>query len=217
MSRPRSLSTRVRNLAWLLQDTTFSGQSTDSLDQPKIYALECLGFIDQPTEERSVFLYKLPPSESATGASLTTLHAFINAVDSASKRPVKRSTSLRDRFSMAYTLALTLSNVHASAWVHKIIWSRGILLFLETPTGVSTSGIYEHRLSTPAPGNKIVSYLSDWGYARSIQRGTDMRSDFEPEPNLYRLPLGKVAPCSNLHVYMIYTRWAWYSLRLGFG
>jgi hypothetical protein len=176
----------IRNLAWLLQNTTFSSTSSEFLDQPKIYALECLGFIDQPTEERSVFLYKLP-SMAAAPTSLTTLHAFINAIDSTNKRPVKRP-SLNDRFSMAHSLALTISNVHASAWVHKNIWSRGILLFLETPTGVTTSGLYEHRLSAPSNGNKIVSYLSDWGYARSVKQGTDMRSDFEIEPNFYRHP-----------------------------
>ncbi|OOQ83494.1 hypothetical protein PEBR_34342 [Penicillium brasilianum] len=181
------LKAPIRNLAWLLQSTTFASNSSDSLDQPKIYALECLGFIDQPIEERSAFLYKLPASESDDGTSLTTLHAFINAIDSANKRPLKKP-SLNDRFSMAHSLALTVSNVHASAWVHKNIWSRGILLFLETSSGVSTAGLYEQRLSTPSPGNRIVSYLSDWGYARSVKQGTDMRSDFEVEPNLYRHP-----------------------------
>ncbi|GIK06317.1 hypothetical protein Aspvir_001964 [Aspergillus viridinutans] len=178
----------IRNLAWLLQNTTFTGTSSNSLDQPKIYALKCLGFIDQPIEERSVFLYKLPPAEPTTGATLTTLHAFINAVDSQIKRPLKKP-SLNDRFSVAHSLALTVSNLHASAWLHKNIWSRGILLFLETPTGTRASGLYAHRL-TPSPDNntKIVSYLSDWGYARSVQQGTDMRFDFEVEPNLYRHP-----------------------------
>jgi hypothetical protein len=82
---------------------------------------------------------------------------------------------------------LSLSNVHASCWVHKNIWSKGILLFLETPSGVSAKGLREHRVK-PRSGNKIVSYLSDWGYARSEQQNTDMRSDFEIEPNLYRHP-----------------------------
>ncbi|KAJ6104503.1 hypothetical protein N7523_010823 [Penicillium sp. IBT 18751x] len=191
----------IRNLAWLLQNTTFAGKSSAALDQPKIYALECLGFIDQPSEERSVFLYRPPPSETGTTASLTTLHAFINAVDSVNKRPIKKP-SLNDRFSMAYTLALSLGNVHASAWVHKNIWSRGILLFLETSTGIRTSGLYEHRFSRPTPGNRIVSYLSDWGYARSVRQGTEMRSDFEVEPNLYRHPTRQGRPTqqfSRLH------------------
>lgn len=176
----------IRNLAWLLQNSTFTDTSSESLDQPKIFALECIGFVDQPTEERSVFLYKLPASDGETGTSLTTLHAFINAVDSTNKRPLKRP-SLNDRFSMAYTLASTMSNVHASSWVHKNIWSRGILLFLETQSGVNASNLYKQRL-TPTPGSRIISYLSDWGYARSEQQHTDMNSDFEIEPNLYRHP-----------------------------
>ncbi|CAI7674278.1 unnamed protein product [Penicillium manginii] len=175
----------IRTLAWLLQSSTFSSTETESLDQPKIYALECLGFVDQPTEEQTVFLYRLPAFEGEVGDSLVTLHAFINASDGENRPSPK--PSLNDRFNMAYTLALSLSNVHASCWVHKNIWSKGILLFLETPSGVSAKGLREHRVK-PRSGNKIVSYLSDWGYARSEQQNTDMRSDFEIEPNLYRHP-----------------------------
>jgi hypothetical protein len=180
-----ALKKPIRNLAWLLQNSTFTGTETESLDQPKIYALECLGFVDQPTEEQAVFLYRLPESEGEVGDSLTTLHAFINAVDADNR--LLQKPSLNDRFSMAYTLALSLSNVHASCWVHKNIWSKGILLFLETPSGVKAKDLHDHRIK-PRSGNKIVSYLSDWGYARSDQQNTDMRSDFEVEPNLYRHP-----------------------------
>lgn len=197
----QKLKEPIRNLAWLLQSTTFISESPNSLDQPKIYALECLGFVDQPIQERSVFIYKVPTSGPTTAPSLTTLHAFINAVDSSNKRPLKKPT-LNDRFSMAHSLALTLSNLHASSWVHKNIWSRGILLFLETPENVSSSGLYEHRLSMPSSKNRIVSYLGDWGYARSVQQGTDMRSDFEVEPNLYRHPKRQGRPTqqfSRLH------------------
>ncbi|EAW08781.1 uncharacterized protein ACLA_097190 [Aspergillus clavatus NRRL 1] len=178
----------IRNLAWLLQNTTFAPSATaDSLDQPRIYALECLGFIDQPEHERSVFLYRLPPSDTSNSSPIT-LHAFINAIDSDTKRPLKKP-SLNDRFSVAHSLALTLSNLHASSWLHKNIWSRGILLFLQSETGITTSGIYERRLSaTQSRSGQIVAYLGDWGYARSVQQGTDMRSDFEVEPNLYRHP-----------------------------
>ncbi|KAJ5975711.1 hypothetical protein N7481_009418 [Penicillium waksmanii] len=180
-----ALKKPIHNLAWILQNSTFTGTETESLDQPKIYALECLGFVDQPTEEQTVFLYKLPESEGEVGDSLTTLHAFVNAVDGDNR--LLQKPSLNDRFSMAYTLALSLSNVHASCWVHKNIWSKGILLFLETPSGVSAKDLHDHRIK-PRSGNKIVSYLSDWGYARSDQQNTDMRSDFKVEPNLYRHP-----------------------------
>ena len=177
----------IRDLAWLLQSTTFTGSSSESLDQPKIYALECLGFIDQPAEERSVFLYKLPATDANEGASLTTLHGFINAIDTASNKPLKKPV-LNDRFSMAHSLAQTVSNLHASAWVHKNIWSRGILLFLENSTGVSTAGLDQQRRNISGSGGRIVSYLGDWGYARAVEKGTELRADFEIEPNLYRHP-----------------------------
>ncbi|KAF7718281.1 Uncharacterized protein PECH_002883 [Penicillium ucsense] len=178
----------LRDLAWLLQSTTFTSTSTESLDQPKIYALECLGFMDQPAEERSVFLYRLPAGEPGDGTSLTTLHGFINAVDKDKNSRPLRKPALNDRFSMARSLALTVSNLHASAWVHKNIWSRGILLFLETPTGVSTAGLEEQRKTSANAANRIVSYLGDWGYARAVEKGTELRPDFEVEPNLYRHP-----------------------------
>ncbi|RAL13534.1 uncharacterized protein BO97DRAFT_388770 [Aspergillus homomorphus CBS 101889] len=194
------LKAPIRNLAWLLKNSTFnSHESPDAepgLEPPQIYALKCLGFIDQPEEERNVFLYSLPTSDEddqhegtvAPTTDLTTLHGFINAVDRESKRPLKRP-SLNDRFSMAHCLAITLLNVHASKWVHKNVWSRGILLFLQTPAGVRASGLQAHRLlNTPNPQQRILAYLSDWGYARSEQQGTDMRADFEAEPNLYRHP-----------------------------
>ncbi|RAH49718.1 uncharacterized protein BO95DRAFT_438932 [Aspergillus brunneoviolaceus CBS 621.78] len=189
----------IRNLAWLLKNSTFnshkSSEAEAGLEPPQIYAMECLGFIDQPEEERNVFLYKLPTSDevdqyqdTAATSKLTTLHSFINAVDRENKRPLKRP-SLNDRFSMAHCLAVTLLNVHASKWVHKNVWSKGILLFLQTPAGVRASGLQAHRLSnTPKSQERILAYLSDWGYARSEQQGTDMRGDFEPEANLYRHP-----------------------------
>jgi hypothetical protein len=181
----------IRNLAWLLQNCNFSSHDSarEALSQPSIYALECLGFIDQPDEERSVFLYQLPSSDGdETGTKLTTLHAFINAVDRETRRPLKKP-SLNDRFNMAHCLAVTLLNLHASQWVHKNVWSRGILLFLQTKAGVSVSGLQAHRLTgTKDSENRILAYLSDWGYARSEQQGTDMRGDFEAEPNLYRHP-----------------------------
>lgn len=45
-----------------------------------------------------------------------------------------------------------------------------------------------HKYKSMLKRDDLVSYLSDWGYARSVQQGTDMRSDFEIEPNLYRHP-----------------------------
>ncbi|KAL2827723.1 hypothetical protein BDW59DRAFT_143750 [Aspergillus cavernicola] len=186
------LKAPIRNLAWLLKNSAFSSHTTSEnepgLQPPQIYALECLGLIDQPDEERHMFLYRLPTSDKTELHELTTLHAFINAEDRETRRPLKRPP-LNDRFTMAHCLAITLLNIHASTWVHKNVWSRGILLFLHTPAGIQASGLQAHRRSSsPNPQHHIHAYLSDWGYARSEQQGTDMAADFEAEPNLYRHP-----------------------------
>ncbi|EEP77691.1 predicted protein [Uncinocarpus reesii 1704] len=130
------LKAPVRNLAWLLQNSTFQdgGGNDAEMQQPAIYSLQCLGFIDQVEEERTVFVYKLPSlragTETKTGIKILTLHELITTIDAKTKRPLK--PSLTDRFNIAHCLALTLSNVHASLWLHKNIWSRGILLFQQS-------------------------------------------------------------------------------------
>ncbi|OJJ51149.1 hypothetical protein ASPZODRAFT_11991 [Penicilliopsis zonata CBS 506.65] len=182
----------LRNLAWLLQNSTFSdteASTEETLSQPKIYALECLGFIDQPENERSVLLYKLPSVHKGgeVDSKLVSLHDFINAVDPKTKRPLK--PSLNDRFNIAHCLALTVLNVHGSRWVHKNIWSKGVLLF-NNADSVTASDV-EHatdRDYSQKARRRMLAYLGDWGFARSLQQGTDMRSDFEIEPNLYRHP-----------------------------
>ncbi|KMU83968.1 hypothetical protein CIHG_01752 [Coccidioides immitis H538.4] len=189
----------VRNLAWLLQNSTFhdGGENANEPQQPAIYSLQCLGFMDQVEKERTAFVYKLPSlqadGETETGIKICTLHDLITKVDVKTKRPLK--PSLTDRFSIAHCLALTLSNVHASLWLHKNIWSRGILLFQQNKEGVASVEI--QRVLVPPNGaerSQIVAFLGDWGYARHVEGATDMRSDFEIEPNIYRHPERQGAP-----------------------
>jgi Prion-inhibition and propagation len=187
------LKAPVRDLAWLLQNSTFSGEEQpEESDQPIIYALQCLGFIDQVEKERSAFIYKLPLAADAAGdstASLITLHELINKVDPTTKRLLGK-TILGDRFNIAHCLALTLLNVHGSHWIHKNIWSRGILLFQRS----SDNDIKPFRptsneaVTADSKRGQTLAFLGDWGYARPEQGGTEMKSDFEIEPNLYRHP-----------------------------
>jgi hypothetical protein len=199
------LKAPVRNLAWLLQNSTFTegdedpGQSV----QPTIYSLQCLGYKDQVEKERAVFVYKLPSAVPATGdaanagKSLTTLHELINQVDSQTKRPLK--PSLGDRFGIAHRLALTVLNVHGSLWVHKNIWSKGILLFQRSSAGTIGPFLAQEMVAAaPTKGGekttRLFAFLGDWGYARPVKDATEMRSDFEIEPNLYRHPDRQGAP-----------------------
>lgn len=188
------LKAPLRNLAWLLQNSAFDeGDDEDpSLSQsPTIYSLQCLGYQDQPTHERMTFLYKLPSVRGAgsnPSQHLITLHELINKIDPQLKRQLK--PSLGERFSIAHCLALTLLNVHGSLWVHKNIWSRGVLLFQQTEDGIVPLEL-AGAAKKPASSDyrqRVLAFLGDWGYARPVEGATDMRSDFEIEPNFYRHP-----------------------------
>lgn len=187
------LKAPVRDLAWLLQNSTFSGdESPDESDQPIIYALQCLGFMDQVEKERSAFVYKLPVAADTAindASSLLTLHELINKVDPATKRLVGKP-ALGDRFNIAHCLALTLLNVHGSHWIHKNVWSRGIILFERSSENhfKSFNPASNDTAATGTKGGQVLAFLGDWGYARPESGGTEMRSDFEIEPNLYRHP-----------------------------
>ncbi|KAI9790681.1 MAG: hypothetical protein M1833_001770 [Piccolia ochrophora] len=182
------LKAPMRTLAWLLHNAEFpegEGSSRQSSDQPAIYSLRCLGYMDQPANERTVFLFHFPPKDQSSGAdssSIATLHGLINAVKPGTSKAI-RKPSLGDRFLLAHTLSLTVANIHGSGWVHKNIWSRGILCFPTTTPGTSSS-------STTITGTQphLLPYLTDWGFARPTTAGTDLRADFEVEPNLYRHP-----------------------------
>ncbi|MCJ1359654.1 MAG: hypothetical protein MMC33_009656 [Icmadophila ericetorum] len=180
----------VRNLAWLLQNSTFTEGDNDpnKSQQPTIYSLQCLGYKDQPDKQRTVFIYKLPTSSGTDASNLITLHELINKVDTRTKRSTK--LPLGDRFNIASCLALTVLNVHGSLWLHKNIWSRGILLFQqnEENEGIRPLEVALVELRPKGKKRRILAFLGDWGYARPVEGATEMRSDFNIEPNLYRHP-----------------------------
>ncbi|OJJ66421.1 hypothetical protein ASPBRDRAFT_49055 [Aspergillus brasiliensis CBS 101740] len=192
------LKAPLRDLAYLLQNATFSeGKAAAAASQPTIYSLQCLGYKDEVENERTVFAYRLPIHDTDNQSStvqngLTTLHSLINQVDPQTKRPTK--PSLEDRFAIAHSLALTTLNVHGSLWLHKNIWSRGILLFEQTQDN-AVELMSKLSLATTATASKdgprqprLRAFLGDWGYARPVEGATDMRMDFEIEPNFYRHP-----------------------------
>ncbi|KAM0452900.1 hypothetical protein ACHAO4_005319 [Trichoderma viride] len=172
-----------KTLAWLLQNSSFRGTGEEFIEeQPVIYSLQCLGYKDDIKAKRM------------TGNTLATLHTLITKVDKKTKRAFK--PPLADRYSIANSLALTVLNIHGSAWIHKNIWSHGILLFLQDnngstyPLGATT----EIPNSTPIAATKdgakprLLAFLGDWGYSRRIDGFTDMNVDFDIEANLYRHP-----------------------------
>lgn len=192
----------VKTLAWLLQNSSFretGGESSE--EQPIIYSLQCLGYKDDVRAKRMTFLYKLPLPPDGTswrydsGNTLATLHTLITKADKKTKRAFK--PPLADRYSIANSLALTVLNIHGSLWIHKNIWSHGILLFLQDKNGSTYPLGATTEISGPTPtiaatkdGAKprLLAFLGDWGYSRRIDGFTDMNVDFDIEANLYRHP-----------------------------
>ncbi|KAL7792473.1 hypothetical protein V8C37DRAFT_124966 [Trichoderma ceciliae] len=191
----------VKKLAWLLQNSSFrETDATANEEQPIIYSLQCLGYKDEIKGKRMTFLYKLPSPPDGTswrfdsGNTLATLHGLITKIDKKTRRAFK--PPLADRFSIANSLALTVLNVHGSLWIHKNIWSHGILLFHQDKAG----GTYPVGAAIERPGPapavaakdaekpRLLAFLGDWGYSRRIDGFTDMSVDFDIEANLYRHP-----------------------------
>ncbi|KAJ2904292.1 uncharacterized protein MKZ38_008351 [Zalerion maritima] len=176
----------IRSLAWLLHTASFTDARDDDLaatpNQLAIYTLRCLGFIDQPEQHQTIFLYQLPRQRPLQRTSrIATLHDWINNVDPHAQQAMSKP-SLGNRFSLAHALCLTLLNIHGSGWIHKNIWSRGIVIFPST---------------RPLPHSTVprfVPYLTGWGFSRPIAGGTDLAADTEVEPNYYRHPIRQGYP-----------------------
>lgn len=135
-------STMVRDLAWMLKEDDEAQHSTDGdalsrketeLAGNPFNILPCVGYFDPQGDGYPSLIYRIPSVDTDP----MTLHDFMLK----SPRP-----SLGQRFEMAWSLASTIYNIHSSGWVHKNIWSRGILVF--------------NRDQKPVP------YLFGWGAAR---------------------------------------------------
>ncbi|KAI9858822.1 MAG: hypothetical protein M1813_007289 [Trichoglossum hirsutum] len=172
----------IRDLAWLLcsasfADGTDNGSSAMS-DRPNISTLQCQGYLDQPENYRAIFLYQLPPSyDPRITPSVITLHDLMSNLTTDAPTPRHTSKpSLGNRFYLAHTLALTVLNIHGSGWVHKNIWSRGVVVLPSNP--ILGSG------SQPYP----IPYLAGWGLARPSVASTVLAINTDVEPNFYRHP-----------------------------
>ncbi|KAH0545480.1 hypothetical protein FGG08_000481 [Glutinoglossum americanum] len=186
------MKTPTRNLAWLLCSASFTqgpdGDVTAISNRPGISTLQCLGYLDQPEHYQTIFLYQLPRLRNlGIGSSIITLHDLINGgtVGAQAPRPTSKP-SLGNRFSLAHTLASAVLNIHSSGWVHKNIWSRGVVVF---PSSTSTPGSESEQ--------HLVPYLTGWGLARPVLGSTDLATNTEAEPNFYRHPSRQGQPKSS--------------------
>ncbi|KAK7431564.1 hypothetical protein QQZ08_001782 [Neonectria magnoliae] len=172
----------VRNLAWLLRNSGFSREIDDVAvgESPMIYSLQCLGYQDQVARRRVVFIYKLPPPPALPRQDFDT-----ESPEKLLKPP------LADRFSIAHSLALTVLALHASQWVHKNIWSRGILLFEKHEAGIR---LLEVHSDTEDQKAQLLAFLCGWDYARKTYGRSGFSTNYDTEANLYRHPDRQGAP-----------------------
>ncbi|KAH7335106.1 hypothetical protein BKA66DRAFT_479978 [Pyrenochaeta sp. MPI-SDFR-AT-0127] len=167
---------------------------------PILLTLKCIGYIDLPAENRMQFIYE-PPKANLTQAntSINTLHSLIRGKEPSkpftpqrfldlyydywsSPHPdgklsnsvsMTRKPPLRSRFFIAYALALTVLNIHSSGWVHKNLWSHGIIM-----------------IRSQQDTDSYIPYVAGWGIARRAvdAANTEKKVDSGIEPNLYRHP-----------------------------
>jgi hypothetical protein len=158
-----------------------------------MYTLQCRGYIDRSVENYAILVYHLPELAAQCGKAMT-LHDFIGAVikpDFEQPKPSFLSKpTLGHRYFLAYALAITLFSIYSSGWVHRNIWSRGILVFPEQDQEAD-----------------IVPYLVGWGAARpqdtqhQTARGKH-HEDSNLELNIYRHPdryCNAFFPCQAKH------------------
>ena len=175
----REMKAPMRELAWKLHNASFPDSKYDEIVKsngfPPLLSLRCVAYVDQPQQSQTAFLYELPATRFADRtASVETLHTLMS--DDSNK------PSLGNRFFLAYALANTVLNIHISDWVHKNIWSHGIVVFRRSnPIGFSKSG-------------RLIPYLAGWGLARPSDDETELAPDLEIEPNLYQHPVRQWQP-----------------------
>jgi hypothetical protein len=192
----------IRNLAWLLHESPFPDNKDDGAiggaGYPTLLTLRCIGYLDQPGENRFQFIYEPPRSRVLQDKSVvTTLHSLINNMEPPTSlaagghflhlwneywstngqghkaQKTREKPSLGNRFFLAHAPAVTVLNIHNSGWVHKNLWSHGVIVFLI---------VNSSRFSRI---QRLVPYVAGWGVARPISvEETDLRPDIEIEPNL---------------------------------
>jgi hypothetical protein len=180
-----TLKEPIRDLAWLLHTAFFAqnAEPADSNNPLAIYTLRCLGYLDQPEQGRTVFVYQLPKGgHFQTSPRIMTLHDWISNNGDQAVKQDKPKPSLGNRFFLAHALCLTLLNIHSSGWVHKNIWSHGIVVF---PCA---------QLSPDSNLPRFVPYVVGWGFSRPITGGTELNADPEVESNFYRHPVRQGYP-----------------------
>jgi hypothetical protein len=149
----------IEQVVWLLH----SDRESSWEEEEDLFTLRCIGFIDQPSLGRSLLCYELP---TIATKSPVTLHDLISSHGKVENGRTSRTRpALGMRFRLAHRLCSTLLQVHLSKWVHKSIWSRGVVVFEED--------------------TDLIPYLEGWGLARRAEDESQMSMKSQVEANFY--------------------------------
>jgi hypothetical protein len=149
----------VRQLAWYLGASSAveaSAKQSETLTGYNMLTLACLGYMDDPSNARSLILYRSPRSHP-WASDPPSLHEVI-------LKGWTSKMSLSYRFKAARTLVSSVLDIHTSGSLHSNINSKGIAMLPQ-------------NLNDPEPS----PYLLGWGVEASP---SDTMATLEP--NLYR-------------------------------
>jgi hypothetical protein len=149
----------IEQVVWLLH----SDRESSWEEEEDLFTLHCVGFIDQPSLGRSLLCYELPAMATKNPVTLHDLMSSHGKVENG--RSPRTKPALGMRFRLAHRLCSTLLQVHLSKWVHKSIWSRGVVVF-EKDTD-------------------LIPYLEGWGLARRAEDESQMSMKSQAEANFY--------------------------------
>lgn len=107
----------------------------------------------------------------------------------------KYRSTIKHRVRLAYTLALSVYQLHLVGWVHKSIRSENILFFPDVPVAASEDpepnvGPVEPDVLTERQTKKIYTepWLFGFDYSRVISQDSDRATDTSISRNIYRHP-----------------------------
>lgn len=133
------------------------GAMLSAVTEPDLRIPPCLGIFNDedyatspatPGQTRTGFTYSIPDQYDPMGNPITLRDIIANH---------KSAPLLGDRFKLVYTLAISLSLLHASNWLHKAFRSDNILFF--------------HKKTKPRPPypSIIEPYITGFEYARPYE------------------------------------------------
>ncbi|USP79485.1 hypothetical protein yc1106_06759 [Curvularia clavata] len=169
----------VRKLAWWLKAARFQEGIDVSDDLGSVgptLGLDFFGYLDQPDNLRTIFMYELPFSDHSDGSdgSITTLHDLIDR-QSSNEAQVAR-LSLGNRFYIAHAVAVTLLNIHSSSWVHKNIRSSSFVVQKQK------------NLKFPLRQDRLIPFITNWEVARPEGDPSLFAEEDSIAANFYRHP-----------------------------